>query len=140
MCIRDSVCFVLGVSEGKFPKLLGASGLLSHADRDLLVQGGVEMPGSYENRTLLEQMFFYRALTAPAQALYVSFVPPEAGGAPLSAAMEPLVEALAPPADVLDEAQRAPTPAAALDLLGAAYREDTPQTLSLIHILIEEGA
>ena len=33
--------------------LLGASGLLSHADRDLLVQGGVEMPGSYENRTLL---------------------------------------------------------------------------------------
>ena len=41
--------------------------------------------------------------------------------------MEPLVEALAPPADVLDEAQRAPTPAAALDLLGAAYREDTPQ-------------
>ena len=31
------VCFVLGVSEGKFPKLLGASGLLSHADRDLLV-------------------------------------------------------------------------------------------------------
>jgi len=125
------VCFVLGVSEGKFPKLLGASGLLSHADRDLLVQGGVEMPGSYENRTLLEQMFFYRALTAPAQALYVSFVPPEAGGAPLSAAMEPLVEALAPPADVLDEAQRAPTPAAALDLLGAAYREDTPQTAAL---------
>ena len=125
------VCFVLGVSEGKFPKLLGASSLLSHADRDLLVQGGVEMPGSYENRTLLEQMFFYRALTAPAQALYVSFVPPEAGGAPLSAAMEPLVEALAPPADVLDEAQRAPTPAAALDLLGAAYREDTPQTAAL---------
>ena len=28
--------------------MLGASGLLSHADRDLLVQGGVEMPGSYE--------------------------------------------------------------------------------------------
>ncbi|MFQ9679423.1 MAG: PD-(D/E)XK nuclease family protein [Ruthenibacterium lactatiformans] len=49
----------------------------------------------------------------------------------MSAAMEPLVEALAPPADVLDEAQRAPTPAAALDLLGAAYREDTPQTAAL---------
>ena len=44
--------------------------------------------------------------------------------------MEPLVEAPAPPADV-DEAQRAPTPAAALDLLGAAYREDTPQTAAL---------
>ena len=39
------VCFVMGVSEGKFPKLAGASGLLTHADRDLLVQAGVQMPG-----------------------------------------------------------------------------------------------
>ena len=52
------VCFVVGAEEGKFPKLAGASGLLTHADRDLLVQNGVQMPGSYENRTLLEQMFF----------------------------------------------------------------------------------
>lgn len=134
------VCFVLGMNEGQFPKLLGASGLLSHADRDLLVQNGVEMPGSYENRTLLEQMFFYRALTAPAQRLYISYIPPEAGGAPLSAAMEPLVESLSPAQDVLDAVQLAPTPAAALDLLGASYREDTPQTAALQAALRQEGS
>lgn len=137
---RPAVCFVLGVGEGHFPRLLGASGLLSHADRELLVKSGLEMPGSYENRTLLEQMFFYRALTAPACALYVSYVAPEAGGAPLSAAMEPLVRALAPRPDVLSAAQYAPTPAAALDLLGASYREDTPTVAALEAALRQEGS
>lgn len=137
---RPAVCFVLGVSEGHFPRLLGASGLLSHADRELLVKNGLEMPGSYENRTLLEQMFFYRALTAPSRALYISCVAPEAGGAPLSAAMEPLMQALHPLPDVLQPAQYAPTPAAALDLLGASYREDTPAVAALEAALRQEGS
>lgn len=137
---RPAVCFVLGVGEGHFPRLLGASGLLSHADRELLVKNGLEMPGSYENRTLLEQMFFYRALTAPSHALYVSHVSPEAGGAPLSAAMEPLMQALCPQPDALQPAQYAPTPAAALDLLGASYREDTPAVAALEAALRQEGS
>lgn len=137
---RPEACFVLGVCEGRFPRLLGASGLLSHADRELLVQSGLEMPGNYENRTLLEQMFFYRALTAPSRALYVSYPSPESGGAPLSAAMEPLTRAFCPPPDVLDTARYAPTPAAALDLLGASYREDTPEAAALEAALRREGS
>ncbi len=137
---RPAVCFVVGVGEGHFPRLLGASGLLSHADRELLVKNGLEMPGSYENRTLLEQMFFYRALTAPSRALYLSYVSPAAGGAPLSAAMEPLMRAFAPQPDVLQPAQYAPTPAAALDLLGASYREDTPAVAALEAALRKEGS
>ena len=65
------VCFVLGLSEGEFPRAAGASGLLTHTDRELLVRRGVQMPGSYENRTLLEQMYFYRALAAPRGRLYL---------------------------------------------------------------------
>lgn len=137
---RPKVCFVLGVSEGHFPRLLGASGLLSHADRDLLVLKGVEMPGSYVNRTLLEQMFFYRALTSPSQALYVSFVTTETGGAPLSAAMQPVMELQTPSPDTLTEAERAPTPAAALDLLGVCYRSDTPAAAALEEALRRDGS
>lgn len=135
---NPKVCFVLGVNEGKFPKLLGASGLLSHADRDLLVQNGVEMPGSFENRSLLEQMFFYRALTAASQALYVSYISPQAGGTPPASALMPLVAALQPEKDELTTAQRAPTPAAALDLLGGAYRTDTPETAAIYEALADE--
>ncbi|MEG0339790.1 MAG: ATP-binding protein, partial [Oscillospiraceae bacterium] len=34
---EPKVCFLLGVSEGTFPKEVGYSGLLTHADRELLV-------------------------------------------------------------------------------------------------------
>ena len=132
------VCFVLGAEEGKFPKLAGASGLLTHADRELLVESGVQMPGSFENRTLLEQMFFYRAMTAAAQRLYVSYTAPEAGGGPPAGALEPVL-ALCPPADRLEPAQWAPTPAAALDLYGEHYREDTPQVAALAGALAGAG-
>ena len=133
------VCFVVGAEEGKFPKLAGASGLLTHADRDLLVQNGVQMPGSYENRTLLEQMFFYRALTAAGQRLYVSFTAPEHGGAAVTSALLPAAGALSPGPDELTPAQWAPTPAAALDLYGQRYREDTPEVSALAAALARDG-
>lgn len=131
------VCFVMGVSEGKFPKLAGASGLLTHADRDLLVQAGVQMPGGYENRTLLEQMFFYRAMTAPSQQLYISYVAPEGGGSPMASALAP-VAALEPQADRLSLEELASTCAAALDLYGEQYRDDTAETAALAAALAEQ--
>ncbi len=133
------VCFVVGLSEGQFPKLAGASGLLTHADRDLLVRSGVQMPGGYENRTLLEQMFFYRALTAPSERLYLSYASPESGGGPMTAALEGVVRAMAPERDQLTLAQLAPTAAAALDLYGERCREDTPQTAALRAALADSG-
>ncbi|MEG2164817.1 MAG: PD-(D/E)XK nuclease family protein [Ruthenibacterium sp.] len=129
------VCFVLGISEGEFPKTIGFSGLLTHADRELLVENGVEMPGSFENRTLLEQMFFYRALTAPSEKLYLSALRPDVSGVPLSSALVQLQTVLCPPLLVLNPAQKAPTPAAALDLLGTQYRQDTPETAALLAAL-----
>lgn len=125
-------CFVLGLSEGAFPKAAGYSGLLTHGDRACLVENGLEMPGSYENRTLLEQMYFYRALTAASDGLYLSAVSPAHGGAPYSAALHTVTETLCPPPLSQSLIHRAPTPAAALDLLGTQYREDTPETAALL--------
>ena len=63
--------FILGLNEGVFPAQVGYSGLLSHSDRELLVQNGVDMVGSYENRILLEDMFLYRALTHSRKTLHL---------------------------------------------------------------------
>lgn len=133
-------CFVLGVAEGEFPKVAGYSGLLTHTDRESLVKNGIDMPGSYENRMLLEQMFFYKALTAPSQGLYLSAVAQEAGGAPVTSALTAIVQSLAPQPLALTLADKAPTPAAALDLLGARYREDTPDTAALAAALETDAA
>lgn len=122
------VCFVLGLSEGEFPRAAGASGLLTHTDRELLVRRGVQMPGSYENRTLLEQMYFYRALAAPRGRLYLSCT--AAGDAQPCAALAPVL-ALGPERDELSFVQLAPTPAAALQLYSEQYGQKTPFTAAL---------
>ncbi|MDL2219208.1 PD-(D/E)XK nuclease family protein [Ruminococcaceae bacterium OttesenSCG-928-O06] len=129
-------CFVVGLCEGEFPMQVGYSGLLTHTDRDLLVAGGIEMPGSFENRVLLEEMFFYRALTAAREGLYLSW-PARRAGVPRtrSAALQPLADMLAPPALALPLQPLAGTPAATYDLLGAAWREDAPLAATLAEAL-----
>ncbi len=125
-------CFVVGAAEGEFPMQVGYSGLLTHNDRDALVAGGVEMPGSFENRSLLEDMFFYRALCAPRKGLYISWPKRRAGAAKsMSAALEPIAQALAPPPLRPAAEDLAATPAAAFDLLGGVWRDDSPLAASL---------
>lgn len=134
--------FVVGLAEGEFPRQVGYSGLLTHEDRERLVAHGIEMPGSFENRILLEDMFFYRALTAPSRALYLSWPARLAAGARvMSASLEPVVQAMAPPCLAPPAEELAATPRAAFDRLCALYRDDTAEGASLWQALEggEEG-
>lgn len=133
-------CFVAALAEGEFPMQVGYSGLLTHEDRERLVDHGVEMPGSFENRVLLEEMILYQALTSPSKGLYMSWPARLAGGARvMSAALEPLCEALAPPSLEATPEMLSPTPAAAFDRLCDIYREDTPEGAGLYTALRQEG-
>jgi len=134
-------CFVVGLNEGSFPQQVGYSGLLTHLDRDALVAGGIEMPGSFENRSLMEEMFFYRALTSSGRALYLSW--PARQGAEnkaMSAALEAVKQVLQPPPLALTAVQMAPTPAAAYAGLAKGYRENTPLVASLYTALAGQPA
>ncbi len=133
--INPKYCFVLGVTEGEFPKTAGYSGLLTHEDRDILVKNGIDMPGSYENRTMMEKMFFYRALTAPSKGLYLSAIKEENGAGPLTSELAFILEYLKPNTLERTLAQVAITPNAALDILGTRYRQDNEDTSSLISAL-----
>lgn len=123
-------CFVLGLAEGEFPAAPGESGLLTHADRDALIRQGVEMPDCFENRAIREQVCFYKALTAPSRGLWLSW-PGGPGGLPCSSALDPVVEAFAPPPPALTLADCAATPAAALDALGLRWQPDSPDCAAL---------
>lgn len=137
---QPEVCFILGVAEGEFPMQVGYSGLLTHTDRDLLVKANVEMPGSFENRTLLEEMFFYRALTAASNQLYISW-PRTLKGAPqsISAPLQNICDGLNPPRLKLEEDVRVGTPFAAFDRLSELYRENTEEAATLQQALEEYG-
>ena len=106
--------FVLGLSEGEFPAAPGETGLLTHADRDALMAQEVELPDCFENRVVREQVCFYKALTAPAKGLWLSW--PKGQGQTLCAALEPVVDLLAPAAPVLELPDLAATPADGLDV------------------------
>ena len=46
--------FVVGLLEGEFPQTPGDQGLLTHADRDLMIHQGAELPDCFENKVLRE--------------------------------------------------------------------------------------
>jgi len=129
--------FVLGLVEGEFPAAPAAGGLLTHADRDALMAQQVELPDCFETRVVREQICFYKALTAPAKGLWLSW--PKGQGLALSAALEPIIEALRPaaPERVLEDA--AATRAAALDCLGGGFDLSAAERASVEAALAAAG-
>ena len=124
---------VLGLSEGEFPAAPGEMGLLTHADRDALMAKEIQLPDCFENRVIREQVCFYKALTAPAKGLWLSY--PKGEGQTLCAALEPVVELLDPAAPALELEDLAATPAGALDALGGGWVLTEEQRASLVQAL-----
>ena len=125
--------FVLGLAEGEFPTAPGESGLLTHADRDALMANEIDLPDCFENRVVREQVCFYKALTAPAKGLWMSW--PKGAGLTLCAALEPIVDALAPQPPVLELPDLAATPADGLDCLGGGWPLTDTERASLTKAL-----
>ena len=129
--------FVLGLAEGEFPAAPGEVGLLTHADRDVLMAKQIDLPDCFENRVVREQVCVYKALTAPAKGLWLSW--PKGQGQTLCAALEPLVEALAPAAPELELTDLAATPADGLDCLGGGWPLTETERASLTEALHTPG-
>ena len=129
--------FVLGLAEGEFPCTPAESGLLTHADRDLLMAKQIDLPDCFENRVVREQVCFYKALTAPAKGLWMSW--PKGQGQTLCAALEPIVEALQPAAPQLELIDLAATPADGLDVLGGGWPLTELERASLTEALRAPG-
>ena len=112
--------FVVGLLEGEFPQTPGDQGLLTHADRDVMMEQGAELPDCFANKVLREGICFYKVLTVARKYLWLSW--PTAAHAedtaPASAALVPVLTLLAVPPYAPDAVQLAATPAAALDMLG----------------------
>ena len=129
--------FVLGLAEGEFPCAPSETGLLTHADRDALMAQEIDLPDCFENRVVREQVCFYKALTAPARGLWLSW--PKGQGQTLCAALEPIVEALEPAPPELALPDLAATPADGLDCLGGGWPLTGTERASLTEALRTPG-
>lgn len=128
--------FVLGLAEGEFPQTPGDIGLLTHADRDLMMARGADLPDCFENRVLREGICFYKALTAPSKFLWLSW--PGGQDLPPSAAAAPVLQLLqVPPARPVPE-ELGTTPAAALDLLGSLWQDSADPARAAVLAALEQ--
>lgn len=69
---QPKVVFVLGLLEGIFPLSNFEFPLLSHKERGYISENGVELVNSFDNLLLLEQLYFYNALTSGSERVYLS--------------------------------------------------------------------
>ena len=97
----------------------------------------IDLPDCFENRVVREQVCFYKALTAPAKGLWMSW--PKGQGQTLCAALEPIVEALQPAAPQLELIDLAATPADGLDVLGGGWPLTELERASLTEALRTPG-
>ncbi len=131
------MCLCWGWPRGNSRPRPARVGLLTHADRDALMAQEIDLPDCFENRVVREQVCFYKALTAPAKGLWLSW--PKGQGQTLCAALEPIVEALAPAAPELELTDLAATPADGLDCLGGGWPLTETERASLTEALHTPG-
>lgn len=88
----DRVCgehkkavFLLGVSEGVFPKAAGGETLFSEYERDLMELAGISLKETGFDAIQMEQELMYRTVTCPSEMLQISYPLTDAGGGELRA-------------------------------------------------------
>ncbi len=123
---------VLGLNEGVFPAPIGDSPLLTNDDRAQLTALGATLSGDYESMVLREEMHLYRALTGARRSLTLSWLSKK-NGVPqaVCAPVQRLCDALGLAPHTPSPEELALTPAAAMELLAARWREDSPTTAAL---------
>jgi ATP-dependent helicase/nuclease subunit B len=70
---RPKVAFVLGLSDGSFPRTDSGFSLFDDSDRALLEKYDIELGKTEEEKLIHEQYLAYKALTAPTEKLFISY-------------------------------------------------------------------
>ncbi|MEA4911824.1 MAG: PD-(D/E)XK nuclease family protein [Oscillospiraceae bacterium] len=63
--------FILGLNDGVFPRTSFDAPLLSFAERELLAQQGAALSHDFETTVTMEELYLYRAVSAPRERLYL---------------------------------------------------------------------
>ena len=78
---QPKVMFVIGAVQGRFPAAPQFGGIFSCLERQALLDLGLELSGTAEEKAIEEQYLAYAAMTGASQRLYVTFYAKELSGA-----------------------------------------------------------
>ncbi len=74
------VCYILGMNEGVFPKNSFEQGIITDRERTRLLEAGIELAATSENKVEEERFLCYCALTAASESVTVSYSASGVGG------------------------------------------------------------
>ncbi|MGM9661572.1 MAG: PD-(D/E)XK nuclease family protein [Oscillospiraceae bacterium] len=75
--------FLMGANDGVIPAPVGAAGLLTEEDRELMSAGGIRLAPGAEGRFILELQNLYAALAQPTERIMVSYPTADVAGSEL---------------------------------------------------------
>lgn len=121
---RPKVAFVLGLSDGKFPRTDSGFSLFDDRDRMLLEKYDIELGKTDEDKLLQEQFLAYKAISSPTEKLFLSYCNGDSGQSRPSSALTEIMRIFPtleydPPLsedDPLSMAQRVQNEASAFDI------------------------
>lgn len=79
--VGAKIVFLLGANEGEFPGSFGQEGVFSSAERKKLKDAGLELFEDREQLAVKERFWAYLAMSAPSEALYVTWSLTDRSGA-----------------------------------------------------------
>ncbi|HIS50985.1 MAG TPA: PD-(D/E)XK nuclease family protein [Candidatus Gallacutalibacter pullistercoris] len=71
--VDPKVVFLMGAVLGEFPQTPSSGGVFSEEERKTLIQLGLPLSDSLEDKALEEQFLAYQAMTSPSEKLFVSW-------------------------------------------------------------------
>ncbi|MCC8073922.1 MAG: PD-(D/E)XK nuclease family protein [Clostridiales bacterium] len=71
---NPSAVFILGANEGEFPQTISKGGILSEADRQILLKNDFKLYSYGEILNIQERYFAYMACAAPRDYLHISYI------------------------------------------------------------------
>lgn len=128
------IVFILGANEGEFPQAVSSGGLLSENDRIILNNNDFELYSFGETLNFQEKYFAYMAVSAPSEALYISYE--GSGKSESPSVIVSSLQSIYPNARVLnsediDLIEYVESKASAFDLAAKTYADNSPLSASL---------
>ncbi|MCL2856614.1 MAG: PD-(D/E)XK nuclease family protein [Oscillospiraceae bacterium] len=134
--------FVIGAAQGQFPPEQVGHGIFTDGERQEMIELGAQIGPPAFSRAILERLYCYHALTLASNKLFVSLPNIKAGGEPCHPSwlitrlfeLFPQIEETRP--DTLDTVYSI---GGVWEALADIYREDSPQTSTLLQLLGEDA-
>lgn len=137
-----SVVFILGATQGEFPKVFSGGGLLSDADRIILSENDFRLYSFGETLNIQERFFAYSAVCAARERLFVSYSRSGLNTSP-SSLITSLISVF-PNMRVLRRRDIEPqelieSRESAFELMSSVFEENTPLSASLKKFFERDG-